>query len=138
MSGPGIVTLSVAYGLPALVVGCRITSLLAWNWRSVYNSKWFNRHTQLTAPSCDQWFGGACIGMLGALVWPLVLGVYLGRSVLFAPPPDVVRERQRARIAQLEHELGIAGEGEHSRASTSDARCRVSRCARRRPRSPSA
>lgn len=110
MSTLGIVALSAGYGLPALAVACRVASLLAWHWRSVLNSSRYYTRDHVAQPSGEQWFGGMLLGVLAAIVWPLVLAVYLGRSVLLAPPAGVVRERQQARIAELERELKIGGE----------------------------
>lgn len=109
MSALGIVAVSASYLLAGFLVACRVASLLAWHWRTAHNSKWFGSY-RLQQPSSEQWFGAGCVGLLCATVWPLMCGMYLLRGFLFAPPPDVVRERQQARIAELERELEIGGE----------------------------
>jgi hypothetical protein len=109
MSALAIVVLSLGYGMLGLTVGCRIASLLAWRWMADDNRRraGHSYHASLLHPDGEQWFGAACLGLLSALVWPLVVLGAVFRGVLFSPPRDIRIEQQEKRIAELERELEI-------------------------------
>lgn len=83
--------------------------MLAWHWLAEYNREWKPYRGLRRQPNGEQWFGGACLGLLAGTVWPLVLAASLSRGVLFAPPRDVQLAREQERVRELERELGIGG-----------------------------
>lgn len=102
----------VAYALVGFIVACRVSSLLAWDWMSTSNRSWeyygeSGKRYMKQHPTGEQWMGGGMLGLCAGAVWPGVLLAALFRGRLFAPPRDVQRARDKARIEELERELEI-------------------------------
>jgi hypothetical protein len=102
-----MITLAIVliYCLVALLVTCRVGTLLAWHWLKEYNRGF--TYLKREEPSGDQWVGGLCVGALAGCVWPFLIGIYAARRWLFEPPKDVRMARLEAANRELERQLSL-------------------------------
>lgn len=111
MSALEIVGVSVFYASAGAIWGRLMAGHLAWRYaenRRRYD--YYNKEREpLRPPSSEDWFWASCVGVLVAVIWPLVLAMRAVPSERWAIGDEaraVARQRER-RIAQLEKELDL-------------------------------
>jgi hypothetical protein len=101
---------SLFYGAAALVAGRLVAGHFAYSMAANAERKWSAACRGNTGhPNGEQWFGAVVIAAVLATVWPLVLVAWRmpTGSIAIGAEARALKERQAARIAELERELNL-------------------------------